>query len=42
MMWRITFFGIAAVLLVCAVRFNSVALLLASGAAGLLAAIKWW
>lgn len=42
MIWRITFFGLAAVLLACALVFNKVLLLVAAVVAGFFAAIKWW
>lgn len=42
MIWRITWFTLAAAFLVCAITFNKVLLLVAAIAAGFFAAIKWW
>ncbi len=42
MIWRITFFGLAAVLLVCALVLDKIVLLMAAIFAGFFAAIKWW
>ncbi len=42
MIWRITLFTLAAVLLVAALVLNKVMLLVAAIASGFFAAIKWW
>jgi hypothetical protein len=42
MVWRITFFTIAALLLIAAFNWNSVWCLLGALAAAFFAAIKWW
>ena len=42
MIWRITFFGIAALFMVGAIVWNSIWCLLGALAAAFFAAIKWW
>lgn len=42
MKWRVTFFGLALVMLIASGCYNSVWLLLGAAGAAFFAAIKWW